>query len=1127
VTDAIAIPSEFDYTSHEMKINLIRNLAFVVVTASSALVIHRLPVTNTGNECFWEGVLLPTSSVGSGAQLPPKNQTAQHGKFSREDERRERAENLRARLEQELLMLRDPLTKTIPERIFEREQQFSARLPKRGRMLGGSSQPEADAPLVHYSRPAKSGWGVESKVGSATPSQKKGAETQTTQALEWTERGPTNVGGRTRALGIDAMNADIIIAGGVSGGLWKSTNDGATWAMKIQPYQLHNASCLVQDTRSGKTGTWYAGSGEAIGNSASEYGASFRGDGIFKSTDNGESWNLLASTSTNIPQQFDKLFDYVWNVAVDISQGDTDVVYAATYGAIYRSNDGGTSWLKVIGGGDTNNVYTDVQITSTGLVYATLSSEESSTRGFWKSSNGLTWTKITPSTLSTATYYRTVIGIAPLKEHTVYFLTNTQGIGKPGSYSDSSDDHTFLVYNNLTNTWADRSANLPPQSGNVGGYSSQGSYDMFVRVKPNDSAFVIIGGTNLHRSTNGFSTAAGNTSANWIGGYSVANDVSVYTNHHPDQHAGLFRPGSNVIFYSGNDGGVKKSNDVTASTVAWASLNNGYNVTQFYSISLAPESGSNWMMAGAQDNGTNLGTSAGASSWTQVETGDGTIIKIAPVADDRLYTAYQFGGLRHRDRSGLLIYQGIKYDIQPGSAANQLFVNPLAMDPNNSSILYYPAGKVNAAGALTVVSEIWRTSNATVKSPSWTELAGTDIGTRSEYIPRISGLGVSTANTGNVLYYGSSDGVVRKVTNANATPTVSTVTPTSSNTSPSTNLSGGTSSGGYVSCIAVDPTNSDDVLLTFSNYNFQSLWYTTNGGTNWTDVEGNLAGATGPSIRWATIFYVSGTLHVFIGTSVGLYFTTALNGSSTVWTQDGANEIGNVVVPMLDYRSADNTLAVGTHGRGAFTAVISVALPVQMTAFTVTPARLGADLRWATATETNNAGFEVERRLVRGLVLQVGEESNHGPEAWNRIGFITGAGTSNSPHEYSYDDKNLAAGRYAYRLKQIDRSGLFSYSQSAEVEIGIAPREFTLNQNYPNPFNPTTTIEFTLLQDGHATLKVFDVTGREVATLVDEEMRAGMIQRATFNASRFAAGVYFARLESGGKRLLMKMVLVK
>jgi hypothetical protein len=96
-----------------------------------------------------------------------------------------------------------------------------------------------------------------------------------------------------------------------------------------------------------------------------------------------------------------------------------------------------------------------------------------------------------------------------------------------------------------------------------------------------------------------------------------------------------------------------------------------------------------------------------------------------------------------------------------------------------------------------------------------------------------------------------------------------------------------------------------------------------------------------------------------------------------------------------------------------------------------------------------------------------------------------------------------------------------------QVVVGSAPRVFTLSQNYPNPFNPTTTIEFTLANDGRATLKVYDVLGREVATLLDENRKAGEYQQVVFDASRYSSGVYFAVLRSGGKQLLKKMLLLK
>jgi hypothetical protein len=223
-------------------------------------------------------------------------------------------------------------------------------------------------------------------------------------------------------------------------------------------------------------------------------------------------------------------------------------------------------------------------------------------------------------------------------------------------------------------------------------------------------------------------------------------------------------------------------------------------------------------------------------------------------------------------------------------------------------LLYYAGGGPNA------VSGIWRNTNAPAADTllGWTDLFGTDVGDGVGYQRRISALGISTASSPNVLYLGTTDGIVKRVANANTgAPSVTFVPPPG--------LGAGTAQGGFVRCIAVDPTNSDRALVAFGNYNFPSLWYTTNGGANWTDVEGNLAGPSGPSVRWATIFYVEGQLMVFLGTSIGVLSTTALAGPSTVWAQEAAGTIGNVAVAYMDFRPSDNTLAVATHGRGVFT----------------------------------------------------------------------------------------------------------------------------------------------------------------------------------------------------------------
>jgi Secretion system C-terminal sorting domain len=197
-------------------------------------------------------------------------------------------------------------------------------------------------------------------------------------------------------------------------------------------------------------------------------------------------------------------------------------------------------------------------------------------------------------------------------------------------------------------------------------------------------------------------------------------------------------------------------------------------------------------------------------------------------------------------------------------------------------------------------------------------------------------------------------------------------------------------------------------------------------------------------------------------------------------------------------------------------------LPIELVSFSATTTFLNAQLRWNTATEINNAEFEVERRPLPGPPLQ-----GEGTQAWVPVGSIPGAGNSNSPRTYSFTDQVGTAGTYSYRLKQIDNNGAFTYSQEIQIEVGLAPRTFSLLQNYPNPFNPTTTIGFTVPSDGRATLKVYNTIGQEVATLFNDVASAGEYHQAVFDASRLASGIYFARIEFAGQQMTKKMMVIK
>jgi M6 family metalloprotease-like protein len=198
----------------------------------------------------------------------------------------------------------------------------------------------------------------------------------------------------------------------------------------------------------------------------------------------------------------------------------------------------------------------------------------------------------------------------------------------------------------------------------------------------------------------------------------------------------------------------------------------------------------------------------------------------------------------------------------------------------------------------------------------------------------------------------------------------------------------------------------------------------------------------------------------------------------------------------------------------------NTALPVELFSFTAESTVKGVELKWNTATETNNYGFDVEQRAVNDRHLQ-----GDGHSAWTKIGFVEGNGTTNASRSYSFTDK-YASGKTLYRLKQIDRDGKFEYSQTVEVTALSTPKEFALGQNYPNPFNPTTVISYQLSANGFTTLKIYDAIGREVATLVNEMKEAGTYT-TQFDGARFSSGIYFAKLTSDRKTQMKKLLLLK
>jgi len=195
--------------------------------------------------------------------------------------------------------------------------------------------------------------------------------------------------------------------------------------------------------------------------------------------------------------------------------------------------------------------------------------------------------------------------------------------------------------------------------------------------------------------------------------------------------------------------------------------------------------------------------------------------------------------------------------------------------------------------------------------------------------------------------------------------------------------------------------------------------------------------------------------------------------------------------------------------------IASDAIPVEFTAFNASANENTVTLNWATATETNNRGFEVERKSTGD---------------YQTVGFVQGNGTTTERQNYSFVDTDLNEGTYTYRLKQIDFDGTTDYSDLVEVIVSV-PKVFSLEQNYPNPFNPSTKINFSLAVDSKVSLKVFDVLGQEVMTLVNGQIAAGR-HDVQFNASGLNSGVYFYRIDATGVdgnnfSSVKKMILTK
>lgn len=841
--------------------------------------------------------------------------------FEEEEEHEEQeASFTEARMKYEFDLLKDPKTGKIPVGIFAKEIDFAKTLPVKGQV----------------SNPAARGNG-------------------TLINNNYLPAGPNNVGGRTRALTYDlrynGSTNRVIIAGCVSGGIMRSQDGGNTWIKVTPENDTHSFISIAQDPRAGFQDTWYAGGGEAFGNTTSEIGAAYLGFGVWKSANNGITWTKLPGNAlteingTAIGQgnleAFDHPFDYVHKIAINPANGH---IYVAGHRRLLRSTDNGSSFQTVFGSAvaaNASNGQMDIAISTAGRIFLAVNggNPDRTLRGVWVSNTGnaSSFSRIAggqtigvdsipgwrANSIGDSTR-KILIALAPSNQNIGYVFFDN-GLQSDGALPRPEGDFYKLDISGNTFTWTNRSPNMPDFPGNNLAGSDpltvQDGYNMVLAIKPNDPNFVLMGGTNLYRSGDGFASTA-NTA--WINGYSTSFNFQQYPNGHPDQHSFTFNPSNPNQGICGDDGGIRFSSDVTAAAVTWNVLPN-YQTLQYYYVAVDPETGKNNFAGGAQDNGCLLRDKARVMGTATVDSnnhvrllgGDGGAVGFARQTSGTqyLYGSSQLGEIRRLRLAPSFSNTDIKPDNLTANDEGGFgeFVTNLRLNPDNQEDLFY----VN-------FNRLFRTTAAsTVSSNTWTELTGVGQAVNPANPTRGKDISIraiafsrgSYAST-HSLFLGTTNGKVLRLDNprtaAGGTPPVNITPPGLT---------------GNVQDISVNPNNDNEILVVVSNYNATSIWWTANAKSSapaWRNAEGNLSL---PSIRSCAIVINTSNgndvAEYYVGTSVGLYSVANLatvlnNGGNPVWEREGGTTLNFAVVQSIAYRPSDNLLLLGTHGNGMY-----------------------------------------------------------------------------------------------------------------------------------------------------------------------------------------------------------------
>jgi Bacterial Ig domain/Putative Ig domain len=790
-------------------------------------------------------------------------------------------------------------------------------------------------------------------AGTGGPGAGDGSASTSGALGTWQSIGPGNVGGRTRALVIDPVDPNVMYAAGVAGGIWKTTNAGASWT-PLNDF-LANIAVTVLAMDPTDHNTIYAGTGEGYFNADG-----VRGAGIFKSNDAGAHWTRLASTASNAN------FFFINDVVVSPVNGQH--VYAATRTGVFRSLDGGANWTQVIVSNVPNgaNGAMDLVIRTdqaTDYVFAAVGTFSRSHIFRNTDAGGAgTWVDV----FSDPVGGRTSLAIAPSNQNVIYAMVACISCGagtNPNFPTANYTDGLLGVFRSTSSgdagSWTtqtrNNSANLQDTlllSNPVNGaltqcglgtsqFLNQGWYDNVIAVDPTDQNKVWAGGIDVFRSDNGGVNWA--VASYWwfqVNGTPPANGDPQLV--HADNHVLVFHPNyngtTNQTLFVGDDGGIYKTDNAKTgnvgyvggispsggaitpsspicgneftpggfftvpSPVIWSALNNGYAVTQFYHG--LPYPNGQTYFGGTQDNGTNRGTdAAGPNAWARINGGDGGYVAVNPLNTNTLFFETTGLSLRRSLNGGVSsasVLTGISGDTFP-------FITVFRMDPNTSTRLWI-GGRF-----------MWRTDN---NATNWIRTSNAQ-----QTGGAITAMAIAPGNS-NVVINGAASGQLRRTTvglTANAasvlaTTWLQTFTPRGNG-------------NGTISWVEYDPTNANNVWATISNFdgtpNAQGtsaghVFKSTDGGGTWTLADGTQTPGNVNAIpdipAHSVVVDPNDNQRIYVGTDLGVF--VSLDGGAN-WARETTG-FSNTVVESLTAvnNNGVTTLFAFTHGRGAFKVTI-------------------------------------------------------------------------------------------------------------------------------------------------------------------------------------------------------------